>query len=435
MHVSSSHQLVDHFFRHESGRLVAVLTAEFGVRRLELAEDAVQHALSRALQTWGLGGVPGNPSGWLFRVARNYLIDCLRRHALELRYQNQHSAALSESIGSDDVAASVDVLADDEISDHSLRLLFLCCHPALPFESRVALALKLVGGFSVREIATALLITKANAEKRIYRAMETLREEAVELADLDYGSMQARLEAVESTLYLMFNEGYASLSNSAVLRRDVCEEAVRLCRMLVEHGNAAAQNTVARPATFALLALMLMHLARFDARLSQDGAIIVMEDQDRGLWNYALIREAMDWMAASTKDQQISRYHIEAAIAWEHCRATSFASIEWQRIVELYTLLNQKYPSPMIRLNLAIASMYAIGNETGLQQLVAIDGKDRQRLRPWWDAALATVHQRLGNFNEAAAHFQDALALTDNPTLKQFFVARLEQIAYGIKLS
>lgn len=289
----------------------------------------------------------------------------------------------------------------------------------------MGLALKLVSGFSIQEISTALMITTASAEKRIYRAIGVLREQAVELADLNHAKMLERVDAVESTIYLMFNEGYASLSNSAVLRRDMCDEAIRLCRMLVAQRTADEHQALARPSTSALLALMLMHLARFDARVGDDGALILMQDQDRGLWDYSKIREAMDWMTISTAEPQMTRYHIEAAIAWEHVRAIQFESVAWQRIYELYTLLDRLQPGPMIRLNKAIAAMYAHGNDEGLRQLTIIDVQDRRRLRPWWDGALATVYQRLGDYRVAVAHFQDAHTLTSSPALKTFFAQRM----------
>ena len=283
--MQDSSNLVEHCFRHEYGRLVALLTRALGVRNLELVEDAVQAALSKAIQSWGRSGVPSDPAAWLYRTARNLAVDALRRKQIEIR--------IASELGREDIGESeVNGLNATDIEDASLRFLFLCCHPSVPLESSVALALKTVSGFSIEEVAAAFLITKSNAEKRITRAKQKLRESGIEIADLDPQSMETRLEAVQSTIYLMFSEGYSSSSGDIGLRKDLCDEAIRLARMLLAHERLA--NTV----TAALLALMLMHAARFDARFDTRGAIVLLESQDRSRWHWSLVREAMEWMAS-----------------------------------------------------------------------------------------------------------------------------------------
>ena len=324
---SDSSTLVEHCFRHEYGRLVAVLTRALGVRNLELVEDVVQAALAKAIHAWALNGVPSDPS--------------------------------------------------------------------------------------------ALLITKSNVEKRITRAKEKLREVGVEIADLNPHSMEGRLGAVQSTIYLLFNEGYLSSSGDVVLRKDLCDEAIRLVRMLIQHTRLAPASNAA------LLALMLMHAARFDARVDTRGAIVLLESQDRLRWDWILIREAMDWMTRSTETDQLSRFHIESAIAWEHCRATTFEAINWRRIVELYQVLERLYAGPMIRLNLAIAWSYVAGPEAGLQRLIDLPEIDRNRLRPWWDCAVAEAYHRLGKTAEAIAHWTDALSLTKIAAHRELIARKL----------
>ena len=402
--MNDSRTLVEHFFRHEYGRLVAVLTRSLGIRNLQLVEDVVQTALSKAIQGWGQNGIPDNPAAWLHRTARNLAIDTLRRIQTERRLL---SSECVESSTSNDVLNATRQ-SYEEVGDEPLRFFFLCCHPSIPTESSIAFALKTVSGFSMDEVASALLISKASAEKRISRAKEKLRELGTELAELDTKAIVSRIEAVQLALYLLFNEGYASSNGDSSLRNDLCNEAIRLARMLVE------VIPCSKSVSCALLALMLMHSARFEARVGRDGAIVLLEDQNRAQWNWSLIREAMLWMAKSASGDELSRYHVEAAIAWEHCRAASFDEVDWNAITDRYRILAEIQPSPMVQLNLAIAVSYASSSEDGLNLLTQIPAKDRVRLRPWWDCAIAEIFHRLGRTQDAIAHWQDAIALATN---------------------
>lgn len=412
---TDSSNLLEHCFRHEYGRLVAVLTRALGVRNLELVEDVVQAALSKAIQAWAQKGIPKDPAAWLYRTARNLAIDSLRRSKVEQRILSESS--LEQVFLRDDSC----VANADEVEDATLRFLFLCCHPSIPLESSVAIALKTVSGFSTEEIASAFLITKSNAEKRITRAKEKLRESGVEIADLDPSSMASRWEAVQTTIYLLFNEGYSS-SGDIALRKELCDEAIRLARL------SYTQTQPSSASNAALLALMLMHSARFDARVDTNGAIVLLESQDRSRWNWGQIREAMDWMKRSTETNQLTRFHIESAIAWEHCRATTFEAIDWPRVVELYKVLHQLYPSPMVRLNLAIAWSYVAGPEIGLQRLIEIPESDRSRLRPWWDCAVAETYHQLGKTSAAIAHWNDALSLTSGSAHRELIARKLAKL-------
>ena len=273
--MNDSRTLVEHFFRHEYGRLVAVLTRSLGIRNLQLVEDVVQTALSKAIQGWGKNGIPDNPGAWLHRTARNLAVDALRRIQTERRLL---SSECVESSTSNEVL-NANLQSYEEVGDEPLRFFFLCCHPGIPTESSIAFALKTVCGFSIDEVASALLISTASAEKRITRAKEKLRELGTELAELDATAIVSRIEAVQLSIYLLFNEGYLSSSGDANLRNDLCNEAIRLARMLV------ATVPDSGSASCALLALMLMHSARFEARVGRDGAIVLLEDQNRAQWN------------------------------------------------------------------------------------------------------------------------------------------------------
>ena len=410
--------LIEHFFRHEYGRLVSILTRWLGIRNLGLAEDVVQAAMSKALQSWSQRGLPEDPSAWLYRTARNLAIDQLRREAA-LRRQSSRLAE-TQLLHSSLRSSLPNAEFEGSLQDSPLRLLFLCCHASIPLASQLALALKLVAGFGVREIANALLANPASVEKRIARAKETLRDLGEEIADLKEEQMTSRLQAVLLVVYLLFNEGFAASAGTSLLKRELCDEAIRLVRMLIAHplGN--------QPATQALLALMLMHSARFDARLDEQHCIVLLEAQDRAQWAWPLIHEAMHWMLESARGEDLSRYHIEAAINWEHCRAESVSRTDWHRVSELYDLLLRVAPSAMVRLNRAIALSYHLGLDVGLASLLGLTVEDRRMLRPWWDCAVAEVYHRMGNATIAKSHWQDALRLAATDAQRRWIAIKLQ---------
>ncbi len=423
--MSSASELVEHYFRHEYGRLVALLTSRLGVRHWELVEEAVQTALARALTAWPRTGVPAEPSAWLYRTAKNLALDALRRQQVAERFEQEAFEKFDEAR----LPADGRTCFDTEIGDETLRLLYLCCHPAIASESRVALALKTVSGFGVHEIAGGLLTTAANIEKRLTRAKERLREMAAELTELNSADIVPRTDAVLSTIYLIFNEGFSASTGMTPTRNELCQEAIRLTRMLAGH------PLCAHPAVCALLALFLLHSARLDSRLDAGGSVVLLADQDRTQWNWALIREAMEWMAQAASGCELSRYHIEAGIAWEHCRAQEFASTDWARILALYKMLLDRFTTPMIQLNAAVACSYAVGTAAGKEQLLAISDADRKRLRPWWDCCMAQLLERSGEFTSAMSHWRDAWALATAAAQRQFIQSqldRLEKYAVGM---
>lgn len=418
---NSNVPLGDHFFRHEYGRLVALLTRQLGGRYLQLAEDVVQSSLSRAWSSWPRTGTPANPSAWLYRTARNLALDQLRREPVGQAALEQWALRAQRT---DDGSLPPD-LDDHEIGDESLRLLYYCCHPALPPESQVALALKTVSGFGTHEIARALLTHAATIEKRLSRAKDRLRTANLDLLDWDSSDLLARQDTVLATVYLIFNEGYAANVGDALIRRDVCEEAIRLSKWLADHpttGTSTAQ---------ALVALLLLHAARFDSRTDPAGALVLLEDQDRDRWDGALIRQALHYARRAIDGPTLSRYHIELGIAWEHCRSPDFESTNWQRISSLYVLLERYSPTPMVRLNAAIADAFLYGPSHGLQRLLGLSVEDRQKLRPWWDCSMARLHERLGAVQTAVSHWRDALALAVAEPQREFIrrqIARLDAV-------
>lgn len=410
---------VEHFFRKEYGRLVALLTKSLGVRQLDLIDDVVQSALSKGLQSWARTGVPDDPAGWLYRTARNLAVDAFRRQQVEARVLRTAGESLSVEA---DSGAESEVVFESEIGDESLQLLFLCCHPSIALESGVALALKVVGGFSVEEIANSLLISRSNAEKRLTRAKESLRERGTEIIELNAASISERADSVLSTIYLIFTEGYASTVGEEPIRSQLCHEAIRLARML----NSSSWSST--PSTAALLGLMLLQASRQDARVDADGCIVLLMDQDRSAWNWDLIREAMEWMTKAASGSELSRYHIEAAIAWEHARAESLTAVDWSRVVGFYQKLLAMHPGPMVRLNLIIAQSRMLGNQFGLKALENVSDDDRKRLRPWWDCAIADAFEQLNRPVEAMSHLTDALALSANAAQQRLIEQKLSKL-------
>jgi RNA polymerase sigma factor (sigma-70 family) len=412
--VIETRDLVEHFFRHESGRLVALLTRSLGVRRLDLVEDVVQASLMQALEVWARQGIPADPAAWLYRTARNRAVDTLRRERTHARILPR----VAEGHDFEEQALAEPTFVE-EIGDEPLRLLFLCCHESVPIESRIALALRTVCGFSTAEIARGLLTTEANVQKRIVRAKERLRDEPGSWESPGLAPLRGRLDAVNSVIYLLFNEGYSASEADEPIRRDLCDEARRLARMLAEHPVGDDQSV------FALLALISFHAARFDARISMAGTVVLLDEQDRTTWDWALIREAMAWMARSASGETLSRYHVEAGIAWEHCRARSFAETDWDQIIRLYATLERIAPSPIHVLNRAVAEAYRNGPHAGLARLATVPHDQIPSRYPGWPAVVAELHFRAGDLDRAEQAWSEALALTHSRVDQDFIRGRL----------
>jgi RNA polymerase sigma-70 factor (ECF subfamily) len=385
--------LVEHYFRHEYGRLVSTLARVYGVHRIEAIEDAVQAALMLALTSWALRGTPDDPGAWLYRVAKNRMIDQLR------------SASEKKRADETDVAseAQTDERFEREIHDDQLRMLFVCCDEAIPIESQLVLALKTLCGFSTHELAQRLFTTEMNVRKRLARARERLRELGPELVTPDDDALRARRSAVQAVIYLIFTEGYHSVQAESVVRRELCEEAIRLANILVTHPTGDV------PATRALLALMYFHAARLDARTDEHGALLLLEEQDRSRWDAEALRLGCHWLRLSAEGEAFTRYHVEAGIAAEHCLAPSYQAIRWHEIEQLYLRLDALAPSPLHTLNRAIAVAQDRGPQAGLAILKAFDAPAWLRAYHAWDAALGELYRRAGQLELAREHLNQAI--------------------------
>lgn len=319
--------LVEHFFRHEYGRLVATLSRRVGVRHIEIIEDAVQSALMTALESWPLAGPPDDPSAWLFRVANNGLLGELRQRSRRRHILEERAA---QDLDAPEHGAGVSLAG--ELQDDLLRMLFVCCNDTIPVESQLVLALKTLCGFDVREIALRLFTSEANVYKRLGRARNRLRDSPLRTDELGSEQDGSRLPAVQKTLYLMFTAGHLSSRVETAIRRELCEEAMRLAGILAAHPVGRT------PETFALVALMHLHAARITARQDGAGGLLLLEEQDRGLWDKDGIQAGLSWLAKSAQGDVFSRYHAEAGIAAEHCLAPSFQETRWDKVVECYSL-------------------------------------------------------------------------------------------------
>jgi RNA polymerase sigma-70 factor (ECF subfamily) len=406
-------EIGDRFFRHEYGRLVAMLSRRFGVQRLEAIEDAVQNALLAAVETWPRSSVPENPPAWLYRVAYN---QC----ASELRGQTRRHA-LTQELGdpADSAEQPLAAFLAGDVRDDVLRMLFACCDEAIPVESQLVLALKTLCGFDVREIAERLFTTEATVYKRLGRARSRLRELEFELDDLRRSELAARLPAVRSILYVLFTEGYLSSHADGPIRRELCDEAQRLAEILAEHPLSAT------PETFALLALMLLHAARMPARQDASGGLLLLEEQDRTLFNQERIRVGLAWLARSAGGDAFSRYHAEAGIAAEHCLAPTFRDTRWDRIVACYELLDRVAPSALHTLNRALAVAEWRGPAEALATLTGLEPPSWLVGSYLWSAVLSDLYRRCGHFGSAREHRQAALDLAPCDAVRALLLRRL----------
>ena len=417
IHSKGSDKLVDHLFRHEAGKMVSVLTRIFGPDRMEIAEDIVQDTFLKALHEWSFNRVPENPSAWLYRVAKNGAIDILRRN----KYTEEYKSELNYLLKSEwTLTSSVDNLfVDSEIKDSQLRMIFTCCYPELPPESQIALTLKTLCGFSVKEIARALITSEANINKRLFRAKQKINELNIPFRIPGENEIRKRIEIVYKVIYLLFNEGYNSSTENMVIRKDLCSEAIRLAQILAGHD--AGKN----PATYALISLMYLHFARLDARVDSEGKILLLKEQDRSLWDKELIDTGLGYLEHASSPEFISEYQIEAGIAAYHATAESFKETNWKKILELYDILVKMKPGSINRLNRAIAVFQVHGAKKAINELKLIDDLDNYYL---YHSTFGELYFQSGLYNESVNHFETALKLTDSKAEKSLLKNKMEKV-------
>jgi len=404
-------ELVDHFFRTEYGRAVSYLTSKYGSTHLELAEDCVQDALIKAMQTWPYAQIPDNPTGWILRVSRNKMIDQLRR------LQKTTNQELPEDSESMDENFSLEAINDDVI-----RMIFACCHPSLSEENQIILTLKILGGLSIREISSALLKKDETVAKAYTRAKKKFKKEEIKLVLPPAHELENRLEIVLKIIYLLFNEGYKAAEGTDLIRTDLCEDAIRLNHVLLE------SEICHTPAASGLMALMLFHASRFEARLDADGRAVSLQDQDRSKWDLELIQRGLAYLEETSQDPDYMRneYLIQAAISAVHCQAPRYEDTDWKSILSLYDLQLQQSPSPIIELNRVIALEKIHGPLLGLKEVERLEATQFFEGYYLFYAIKSEMLQKMGHDEEAKAALETAITLTQNEIEKAYLESKLE---------
>lgn len=394
-------EIIPHLFRTEFSKIAAVLCKHLGIAHLEIAEDIASDTFVAALETWPFKGIPGNPKAWLYAVAKNKAKNYIARENVfsgKITPQLRQDAPLSEN--------EID-LSEKNITDSQLQMLFAICHPSISTEVQIGLSLRILCGFGIDEIATAFLSNKETINKRLTRAREKLRTEKVQIEFPAEEEIHERLQTVLLTLYLLFNEGYYSESDDAIVRKDFCLEAMRLAYLLVEN---EATNT---PEVNALLALMCFHASRFDARKDQNGEMILYDDQDETLWNKELIAKGAYFLRHSTQGDKITKYHLEANIAYWHTVKTD-SKEKWETILQLFNRLLQLEYSPVAALN----RTFALSKANGKQEAIVEAEKLQLTNNPFYHVLLGELYKGIDN-DKSGLNFRKALALAKTQTDKK----------------
>jgi RNA polymerase sigma factor (sigma-70 family) len=408
------HQTLDHLFRHEAGKMVAVLTRLFGPKNLEQAEDIVQDTMLRALESWKYGKMPVNPQAWLYYTAKNKVIDVIRRQQVKHKIDNELSFLLKSEYSL--VPAVNEFFTENEIKDSQLRMMFACCHPSFSKESQIALTLNTLCGLNVREIADAFLTNEETIRKRIYRTKEKLRNEKILLDYPGVDAMPARMDAVLRTLYLLFNEGYNSSHPEKLIREDLCGEAMRLALLLTENPKTDS------PISNALLALMCFQASRFNSRIDDQGLIILLKDQDRSHWDKLLIQKGNHYLNLAAAGEMIHEFHIEAAIASIHANTLNYADTDWKTILHLYNLLLEMTSNPVVALNRCLVLGETEGYARAIEELEKMKSLEDNC---HYNASLGEMHLKNGEKKKARVYFEKALSQTASQAERKLIAGKI----------
>ncbi len=417
--MNQAHQLIEAVFREEHGRVLAALISYLG--DFDLAEDALQDACVLALKQWRDTGIPDNPGAWLTTVAKRRAVDRQRRDSTAQRKRAALAADLLLSFSGED-----DMTEQDEFPDERLKLMFTCCHPALALDSQVALTLRTLGGLSTEEVASAFLVPVPTMAQRLARAKQKIRAANIPYRVPPASLLPKRLGALLATLYLIFNEGYVATRGEALIRQDLCAEAIRLCRVLV---SLLPEDDPISAEPRGLLALLLLHDSRRAARINDSGALVLLEDQNRSLWDQSAIGEGVALLDSAFALRAHGAYQIQAAISALHCKAASSEATDWKQIAALYQVLLKVSPSAVVAINRAVAVGMAYGYREGLHILLRFDTELREYYP--YHAARADLLRRIGETEAAADAYARALALCGNGLERAYFERRIQELIQG----
>ena len=415
------HNLTNQLFRQESGKLVSLLTKIFGTENLETAEDVVQQTFIKALDSWQQSGIPENPAGWLFRVAKNNAIDIIRknRHSIQYDFSGDERSLLKSEYT---LSFTMDNLWNEEmVNDDLLRMMFACCHPGISQENQITIILKSLCGFSTAEVAKAFITSEDTISKRLYRTKEFFRMNKVPFVIPSVDELKSRTRTVLSVIYLLFNEGYYSTNHEQLIRNDLIREAMFLCNLLTENKHTHL------PEVYALMALMCFHSARSESRVTEEGNIILLPFQDRSKWDRSLIAKGNQFMAKASFGNYVTSYHVEAAIAYEHCIAKTYEETNWPLILDYYTWICIFYPSPVTELNKVVAVMQVHGAAAALEELQAIKEKSKLESYYLYYSILGEIHSMLKNGDLANSNFERAIALAPSEMEKKMLQQKMDR--------
>jgi RNA polymerase sigma-70 factor (ECF subfamily) len=413
-------QIVTRLGKTEYGKLVSVLTRIFGTHNLSMAEDVVQDVFIKALEVWSEKNIPDNPEAWLFRAAKNRAIDIIRKNRRDLTFATDINPLLESEYTT--AATLNDCFKDEEIRDDQLRMMFACCHPGINAEGQIALILKTLSGFSIAQIARAFITTPDTIEKRLYRAKQAFREHEI-VFDIPQGQeLQNRLDNVLEVIYLLFNEAHSSSYHDSLVRGDLAVDTIKLCELLVSH------PLTNLPQAEALLALLFFHTSRMPSRLDANGELLLMKEQDRSLWNRAMIEKGLYHLRRSAGGDMLSRYHLEAAIAYEHCKAQRFEDTDWESILYFYDLLKQIVPSPVVLLNRAVVIKELKGAQIALECIRDIPGINYLKNYYLLHAILGELNSEIGKKDTAKKHYEEALRTVVSAAEKQLIEKKLSSL-------
>jgi RNA polymerase sigma factor (sigma-70 family) len=404
-------ELIPHLFRSEYRKIVSVLCKYFGFERSDIAEDIASETFLTATQTWPLEGVPQNPTAWLYYVAKNKAKNYLKRNSI---FEKKVAPDLKSSFS--EIEEDEPDLSLQNISDSQLQMMFAICHPSIPAEAQIGLSLRILCGFGIEEIADAFLTNKETINKRLFRAKEKLREENVKIEFPDPSEIHERLNAVLTTIYLLFNEGYYSISQDQTIRKELCFEAIRLCEMLVENKNSD------KPQVNALLALMYFHASRFDARINKKGELILYDEQDTNLWNQDMIIKGGYFLKRSASGDELSKYHLQAAIAYWNTQKEDTKE-KWENVLQLYNRLLQLEYSPVAALNRTYALAKANGREQAIKEAEKLNLKDDH----FYFALLGELYTGIDN-KIAKENFATAFSMAKTQTDKQTIQKKIDKL-------